>query len=226
MSLHPSFIPRVPRSRRALSIFGSGMNAEVLVGAQQEYGTTVIGPPHPKPSWHSERPGAYTADDFLVDWAARRPTCPQGKRSVSGSESRRRTGEPFIGVHFSLAECLSCPARECCTRSRFRAQHLFLKPQAQHEALHAMPERISSEEGRELYRVRASVEGTISQAVRLCGLRQARYRGLEKAHLQNVATAAAINVSRISTWCDGRPHTPSRVSLRPAHRMNSPTVSV
>ncbi len=188
------------------------VTAEVLVHARQEYGITVIGPPRPKPSWQSRTPGAYTTDDFHVDWAARCAVCPQGKRSVSWSQSRRRTGEPFIGVYFSQADCSSCSARERCTRSPSRPRHLFLKPQAQHEALHAMRARITSEEGRELYRVRAGVEGTISQAIRISDLRQARYRGLKKVHLQHVATAAAVNVAHLDAWWKGRPHASTRVS--------------
>jgi transposase len=44
------------------------------------------------------------------------------------------------------------------------------------------------------------VEGTISQAVGRFDLRQARYYGLAKTHLQNVATACAINLSRFFAW--------------------------
>lgn len=44
------------------------------------------------------------------------------------------------------------------------------------------------------------------------GLRSARYRGLEKTHLQHVATAAAINVDRIVAWLDERPRAKTRTS--------------
>ena len=52
----------------------------------------------------------------------------------------------------------------------------------------------------------------MSQAVRACGLRRARYRGLAKTGLQNVATAAAINLDRIAAWFAGRPLAPTRTS--------------
>ena len=51
--------------------------------------------------------------------------------------------------------------------------------------------------------MRAGVEGTLSQGVRGFGLRRCRYIGLAKARLQHVATAAAINVYRISDWLGG-----------------------
>ena len=62
------------------------------------------------------------------------------------------------------------------------------------------------------YARRAGIEGTISQGVRAFGLRQARYRGLRKTHLQHVATAAAINISRLTTWLSGVPRGGTRCS--------------
>jgi transposase len=52
----------------------------------------------------------------------------------------------------------------------------------------------------------------MSQAVHACDLRRARYRGLVKTGLQNVATAAAINGDRLAAWFKGRPLAPTRVS--------------
>jgi transposase len=56
------------------------------------------------------------------------------------------------------------------------------------------------------------VEGTLSQGVREFGLRRCRYIGLAKARLQHVATAAAINVNRISDWLGGVPRAATRTS--------------
>ncbi|WP_019506294.1 transposase [Pleurocapsa sp. PCC 7319] len=50
------------------------------------------------------------------------------------------------------------------------------------------------------YTPRAGIEGTISQSVRVNDLRRSRYIGLTKTHLQHLATAAAINLSRLSNW--------------------------
>ena len=51
--------------------------------------------------------------------------------------------------------------------------------------------------------VRAGIEGTISQAVRGFGLRRSRYVGQAKTHLQHVATAAAMNLVRMTEWLGG-----------------------
>jgi post-segregation antitoxin (ccd killing protein) len=48
--------------------------------------------------------------------------------------------------------------------------------------------------------------------VRAFDLRRARYRGLAKARLQQVAIAAALNLDRLAAWLRGRPLAPTRVS--------------
>jgi transposase len=48
--------------------------------------------------------------------------------------------------------------------------------------------------------------------VRAFGLRRVRYRGLEKTHVQHVATAAAINIDRTVAWLDARSRANSRTS--------------
>ncbi len=62
------------------------------------------------------------------------------------------------------------------------------------------------------YDKRAGIEGTISQGVRGFGLRNARYVGLAKTHLQHVLTAAAINFTRISNWLRDLPREKIRTS--------------
>ena len=60
--------------------------------------------------------------------------------------------------------------------------------------------------------MRAGVEGTISQGVRTFGLRQSRYWGLAKTHLQHLATATAINLDRQGDWFEEYPRAKTRVS--------------
>ena len=52
----------------------------------------------------------------------------------------------------------------------------------------------------------ACIEGTRSKAERTNGLRRSRYIGVAKTHLQQVLTAAAINLGRIADWiADNKP---------------------
>ena len=88
-------------------------------------------------------------------------------------------------------------------------RHLTLRPRAQYEALAAACRRQTTAAFWGRYAARAGIEGTLSEGVRAFGLRRCRYRGLAKTHLQQVATAAALNVSRPATWWDG--HCPVRI---------------
>ncbi len=89
---------------------------------------------------------------------------------------------------------------------------IALLPRREHEVLAAARVRQDTKEGRRLYAQRQGIEGTLSQAVRAFGLRQARYRGSAKTSLQHVATAAAINLDRLAAWFEGRPLASTRVS--------------
>ena len=148
--------------------------------------------------------GGYTIEQFEVDWAQQRVRCPQGKWSVAWWDQGTRARSRPIFVEFALEDCQACPARTLCTRAQQQGRRVGLPPQDQYEALRAAQMWYSSEEGKQGYKQRAGVEGTLSQGVRGFGLRRARYRGLEKTHLQHVAIAAAINVDRIVAWLDER----------------------
>jgi IS5 family transposase len=71
---------------------------------------------------------------------------------------------------------------------------------------------VTNEEGRREYRARAGVESTIAQAVRRSGARRSRYKGLEKTQLQEVATAAGINLLRTVNFLSGKPVGKTRIS--------------
>ena len=89
---------------------------------------------------------------------------------------------------------------------------LTLLARREYDALAAARTREGTREGRRFYALRQGVEGTMSQAVRACGLRRARFRGLAETSLQHVATAAAINLDRLAAWLSGRPLAPTRTS--------------
>ena len=162
-----------------------------------------------------------------MDWAQQRVRCPQGKWSVAWWDQGTRARSRPIFVEFALEDCQACPARTLCTRAQQQGRRVGLPPQDQYEALRAAQMWYSSEEGKQGYKQRAGVEGTLSQGVRGFGLRRARYRGLEKTHLQHVAIAAAINVDRIVAWLDERPRAKTRTSrfaaLAPACALPSGT---
>jgi IS5 family transposase len=119
---------------------------------------------------------------------------------------------PYISVWFCKTDCAACAARPLCTRAEHQARHLKLQPRAEHEALKAARERLTTKEGRRRYARRAGIEGTLSQGVRTFGLRRSRYRGLARTHLQHVATAAALNLEHLAAWFRAVPRAATRTS--------------
>jgi transposase len=192
------------------------VSAAQLIAARERHGINLIGPGRRNLSWQSRSGGeAFTPADFSVAWDRQAVRCPEGKESASWTSCLKRRGEGnVIRVQFRAADCRACTSRDRCTRSRsmYVGRVLALLPRPEHEALAAARARETTDEGRRLYAQRQGVEGTISQAVRTFGLRQARYRGLAKTGLQHIATAAAVNLDRMAAWFTGRPLAPTRTS--------------
>jgi transposase len=192
------------------------VSAAHLIAARERHGIDLIGPGRRNLSWQSRSGGeAFTLADFIVDWDRQVVRCPEGMESMSWTMSTKRRGEGrLIHVQFRAAQCRACPSRARCTRTRskYAGRALGLLPKPEHEALAAARARGMTDEGKRLYAQRQGVEGTISQAVRAFGLRQARYRGLAKTALQHIATAAALNFDRMAAWFASRPLAPTRTS--------------
>jgi transposase len=188
------------------------VSAALLVHSRDEQGITLRGPTRPSQGWQMQVAGAYTIEQFTVDWERQQVCCPQGKWATSWHERVEPDGAPYIIASFSRHDCQACPARPLCTQAQQQGRRLRLPPQDQYEALTAARAWYASEEGSERYKQRAGVEGTLSQGVRAFGLRRTRYWGVAKTHLQHVATAAAINIDRIVAWLDERPRAQTRTS--------------
>ena len=182
-----------------------------IVAARERHGIELVGPPRPDLSWQARVDGAFRATDFTVDWESRRVRCPEERTSTTwGEYADKASGQRYVRAGFSPTDCRPCPSRPRCTRGPSR--RLNLLPHPEHEAVAAARTRLKTEAGRDLYRQRRGVEGTISQGVRAFGLRRARYRGLAKTGLQSIVTAAAIDLDRLAAWLDGRPLAPTRTS--------------
>ena len=121
-------------------------------------------------------------------------------------------GPPRICAVFSRTDCGACTARELCTPAKAARRSVYFHPREEYEALNAARARMHDPAWKERYRVRAGIEGTLSQAVRAFGMRRSRYVGLAKTGLQQVCTAAAMNVSRVVRWLDGVPRARTRVT--------------
>jgi len=93
-------------------------------------------------------------------------------------------GEPAIFVRFSPTDCTPCPERTRCTRNQSGGREFTLVPQDAYIALRNARQRQQTSAFPQQYTRRAGIEGTLSQAVCILGLRQPRYIGLAKTRLQ------------------------------------------
>jgi transposase len=209
---------------------GAYISADELVASQEAHGITLRGPTRPIQGWQAHTDGAYDLSQFTIDWEQRQARCPQGKVSTVWREYVDRAGQPYTIVRFGLQDCRPCQARPLCSRTQETGRSLHLPSQERFEALQVARAWYASEDGQQQYQCRAGVEGTLSQGVRAFGLRRSRYRGLEKTHLQHVATAAAINIDRLVAWLEERPRAKTRTSrfaaLAPVHDLSSENPSV
>lgn len=185
------------------------VDADLLVSSQQNYGIRLLGPVLSDKSWQAKANKGFDAAHFQVDWPQQTVTCPQGQLSHRWTPLQ----EPErIEVVFARTTCAACPCRPDCTRSQTTGRVLHLRPQAAYEALLARREEQETPAFRQCYASRAGIEGTLSQGVRAMGLRQARYIGLQKTHLQQRLTAVAINVVRIDAFLTDTPQGQTRRS--------------
>jgi len=187
-------------------------DSHVLVDSQRKYGITITGPVADDSSWQYQASTGFAKADFVIDWEQRTATCPAGKQSFSWLTNPDVTKPETTVVRFSRRDCSPCPSRTQCTRRQVEPRELVLQPRLEHEALQGARQYQRTEAFKVQYAARAGVEGTHEQAVRRSGLRRSRYIGLDKTRLQHLATAAALNLIRMSEWCAGTPLAKTRRS--------------
>ena len=196
---------------------GGYVSSEVLLESKRRHHLELIGPLRLDASWQSLAANSYEGEHFKLDWEGQKAECLQGETSRQWQTRKdSKAGPEYILVSFERKICGCCKAREQCTRNTNRGRLLRLRPQAEHEAIAAQKQRQNEPEFKELLDRRAGIEGTLSQAVRVFGLRRCRYRGLEKADLQHILTAVALNLVRLWNWPSEVPRATNRISRQPS----------
>ena len=188
------------------------IDAALLVSSRQDHGISLEGPVRGVSSWQARTGQGYDLPNFVIDWEREQVTCPQGKVSATWRVARREDGSPRINAVFSRTDCGACAVRELCTPAKEARRAVYFHTRQEYEALNAARSRMHDPTWKERYHIRAGVEGTLSQGVRAFGMRRSRYIGLLKTGLQEVCSAAAMNVLRVVHWLDGWPRTKTRVT--------------
>lgn len=180
------------------------VSADLLVEGPHDYGVSIVGPITGDVSWQAREHTGYDLSRFIIDWDAQKVVCPRGQRSVKWQPSHGQNGHEVIQAAFDRATCHACSARTQCTRSQNQGRSMQFRPRPQHEAIQHTRAVQATDEFIKHYARRMGIEGTISQAVRTFEARRSRYIGLDKTHLQMVATAVAINLERFADYLMGR----------------------
>ncbi|MFD9473022.1 IS1182 family transposase [Streptomyces goshikiensis] len=183
-----------------------------ILAARTGHGIALHGPLACNTS--SQAKGAFGLDAFTIDWERRHVSCPSGVTATDWYPRTDSKGLPVIRVRFPASRCGTCPdLRSCVSSATGRRRELMLRQQqAEHDTIRTVRAEQQTDAWKERYKIRAGVEGTISQAVRRCGLRRSRYRGLTKTSLQHQLTAAALNLARIDAHLTDTPRAPTRTS--------------
>ena len=171
---------------------------------KQQYGVELLMPVRSNHSWQQMQADAFDLSHFQINWEAKQVICPQEKKSASWCSYRDNQGHPRIEVMFNTADCGQCPVQKRCTHSKRGRRKLTFRPQSHHELLLNLRAYQHTADFKKRYALRPGIEGTISQAVAF-DIRQSRYRGILKTHLQHVATAIAINLDRLVNWWNDVP---------------------
>lgn len=187
------------------------VDADLIVESQTQLDINLLGPVRSFPQRGEQPENRFTHTDFQIDWATQMVTCPNQAVTISWRQTLDTRGNDVIQARFSLKDCRPCPLRSHCTDSK-SARILAFRPQLQFQALHQRRQQVHTDTWQKEYAQRAGIEGTISQGVRGFGLRECRYLGLAKTHLQHILTAAAINITRVDAWFTGRRRARTRVS--------------
>lgn len=176
------------------------VKAEYIVSSRTDYQIDLVGPVPPDSSWQAQAGQGFDIPCFAIDWPNQSVTCPEGQSSQYWHPRQDNYGNQVIDVSFAKADCLACPCRTHCTKGKVSPRVLRLRPQPEYEVLLSARQRQKTDQFKQRYKKRAGIEGTISQATRSFDLRRSRYVGLAKTHLQHVAIAAAINLTRLACW--------------------------
>lgn len=156
-------------------------------------------------SWQA-REGGYDSTQFEIDWDKQLATCPHGKISASWSDAMTRSERPVVKIKFRRKDCRAYDGLEKCARNREKRRTLtLLAPQAHYDTQQTLRRRQQTVSFQEACKVRAGVEGKISQAAIAFNSRRSRYRSTVKTHLQHLATAAAMNLYRVLDWLNEVP---------------------
>ena len=164
-----------------------GSMASPRIAQWAEQGVHIIARP-----WPQVGP-LFTKDDFTLDFASMRVTCPN-----------RQTVPMIPGrdTQFPAAACDACAVRAQCTKAKLgHGRSLSIREDEQFQQ--KLRAKIKTKRGRASLRKRTAVEHAISHQLAHQG-RRARYKGLRKNQFDGRRHAAVSNVPVAARYAEER----------------------
>ena len=195
-----------------LYVDGAYVSSKALKDASEQ-GRELRGPAPASP----DRRKVFTVEKFDVHVEERYAICPAAQRSSNCSRlEEKSTGKVAYRIEWSNAVCNACPLREQCVTSG--QSHRTLVVGELHSLLQERRREMQTDAFKKEMHQRNGIEGTLSELVRGYGLRQARYRGKDKARLQNYLIGAACNIRRLFrrlAWEADQAHRVASMAMAP-----------
>jgi transposase len=154
-----------------------GLNLEVFV------------PPVPEP--HT---GHFMPEDFTLDEAGEKVTCPAGQQTSRRNPSPNDTGWIY---RFPRAVCACCPLQGKCMEKLPKELGRSIAKNAYAAEYAAARAKATTPEYAAVRREHHKVEHKLNEMVRHHRGRRARYRGRPKVLMQQLMTGIVVNVKRI-----------------------------
>ncbi len=141
------------------------------------------------------REKAFQTEAFAIAIEKQVATCPAGHQNTTYSVQK----DGNMNFYFDGITCRNCRFFQRCVRANNKTatkRRVTLRPYYPYLRERRLIQE--TEQFQKEMRVRAQVEGTISEATRIHGLRYTRYRGKPDHQFQFYLTGAAVNVRRLA----------------------------
>ncbi len=138
-------------------------------------------------------PGLFQADDFTLNEAGDRLTCPAGQQTKTRCRASRGHGWHY---KFSAAQCRDCPLRAQCIKPEKRGGRTVNKNdyEAQYRAAQ---QRATTNEFQQIRKEHPAIERKLNEMVRWHDGRRVRYRTRLRVKVQYLLLAVVVNCKRI-----------------------------
>jgi len=141
---------------------------------------------------HSKKHQDFKLDKFIVDAKKKSAKCPAGKTSNNWG----LTKDGDVNIYFSSGDCQRCTKyKDCVTGKREQKRKILINKY--YDIIQTRRKDQDTKKFKTEMRIRAQVEGTISEMVRGNGLRYAKYHQKQGHQLQFYLTGAALNTKRL-----------------------------